>query len=114
MIRQGIALATSILTLAGMWLAGSHRWEGWLVGLLNQVLWIAFIVAFGAWGLLPLSLALIVVYTRNLVRWRSSASRVPQFPPHPSCMFVGLCGHCGARGGGECQHPSVDGAAPGH
>lgn len=69
-MRQGIALATSALTLYGMWLAGSHRWQGWLVGLVNQVLWFAFIVAFGAWGLLPLNLALVVIYSRNIVKWR--------------------------------------------
>lgn len=69
-MRQLIALATSVLTLVGMWLAGSKRWEGWLVGLCNQGLWLAFIVAFSAWGLLPLSVALTVVYSRNLLRWR--------------------------------------------
>jgi hypothetical protein len=37
------------------------------------VLWLWFIVAFAAWGLLPLSLALIVTYTRNLIRWRREA-----------------------------------------
>lgn len=67
-----ISLATSAATLAGMWLAGSGSWTGWAIGLANQALWLAFIVAFAAWGLLPLSLALIVVYTRNLLRWRAS------------------------------------------
>lgn len=73
MTRQLVALATSVVTLYGMWLAGSHRWQGWLVGLLNQALWLGFIVAFSAWGLLPLNAALIVVYTRNLRRWRSES-----------------------------------------
>lgn len=70
-MRQAIAFATSIVTLAGMWLAGSHDWRGWALGLGNQVLWIALIVTFGAWGLLPLSVALIVVYTRNVIVWRA-------------------------------------------
>jgi hypothetical protein len=74
--RQFVALATSVLTLCGMWLAGSHRWQGWLVGLGNQLLWFAFIVAFGAWGLLPLNVALVVVYSRNIVKWRRVA-RLP-------------------------------------
>lgn len=69
-MRQIIALVTSGVTLAGMWLAGSNRWQGWLLGLCNQGLWLLFIVAFGAWGLLPLNIALVVVYTRNIVRWR--------------------------------------------
>ena len=72
-MRQLIPLATSVVTLIGMWLAGSGSWKGWAVGLGNQALWLAFIFAFGAWGLLPLSAALIVVYTRNLLRWRAAA-----------------------------------------
>lgn len=72
-MRQLVALATSGLTLYGMWLAGSHRWQGWLVGLLNQAVWFAFIVAFDAWGLLPLNLALVVVYSRNIRAWRRQA-----------------------------------------
>jgi hypothetical protein len=62
------------MTLWGMWLAGSKDWRGWAVGLGNQTLWLAFIIAFGAWGLLPLSAALVVIYTRNLLAWRSEAA----------------------------------------
>lgn len=70
MIRQLVALATSVLTLYGMWLAGSRNWRGWLVGLVNQAVWFAFIVVFEAWGLLPLNVALVITYTRNLRKWR--------------------------------------------
>lgn len=70
MIRQAIALATSALTIWGMWLAGSKNWRGWAVGLGNQALWLAFIIVFGAWGLLPLSVALVFIYSRNLLRWK--------------------------------------------
>lgn len=69
-MRQLVPLATSIVTLWGMYEAGSKRSRGWAIGLANQALWLAFIVAFGAWGLLPLSAALTVIYGRNLVRWR--------------------------------------------
>lgn len=72
-MRQLIPLATSVVTLAGMWLAGNHDWRGWALGLGNQALWLLFIVTFAAWGLLPLSAALIVVYSRNLWRWKATA-----------------------------------------
>lgn len=62
--------ATSFGTLLGMWLIGQKRSSGWAVGLLNQVVWVAFAVVYGAWGLLPLSAALTVIYTRALTRWR--------------------------------------------
>ncbi len=73
-MRQIIPLALSVLTLVGMWLAGNHDRRAWIVGLTNQALWITFIVVFDAWGLLPLSLALIVVYSRNLIRWSQPIS----------------------------------------
>lgn len=69
-MRQAISLITSAVTLLGMWLAGNKRPSAWLVGLGNQALWFATIVAFSVWGLLPLNAALIVVYSRNFLRWR--------------------------------------------
>lgn len=74
MTRQLLSLATSAITLYGMWLAGNKDHRGWTVGLWNQAVWFAFIVAFGAWGLLPLNAALVVVYTRNLRAWRVERS----------------------------------------
>lgn len=70
MIRTLIPWATSAGTLLGMWLLGQKRSIGWIVGLVNQVLWITFAVMFEAWGLLPLTCALVVIYSRNLARWR--------------------------------------------
>lgn len=65
-----ISLATSAGTIAHMIATGNRvRWA-WLLGLANQVIWLVFIVAFGAWGLLPLSAALTAIYTRNHLRWR--------------------------------------------
>jgi hypothetical protein len=70
LLRQGLGLLTSVLTLYGMKLAGDRRPAGWMVGLLNQAVWFAFIVAFGAWTLLFLNAALTVVYARNYAKWR--------------------------------------------
>lgn len=75
-MRQVIPLLTSAVTLWGMWLAGNKRSLAWVVGLANQGLWLAFIVVFEAWGLLPLSTSLVVVYTRNLLRWRAQERAV--------------------------------------
>ena len=69
---QLLPFATGCMTLVAMWLAGSRRALGWAVGLANQGLWLAFIVSFEAWGLLPLTVALTVVYARNLHRWRTT------------------------------------------
>lgn len=71
MIRQAVPWATSVVTLWAMWLLAKKRWQGWVVGLANQVLWIATAVLFRTWGLLPLTFALIIVYTRGLIAWRA-------------------------------------------
>lgn len=65
-----IPWATSIVTLWGMWAIGNKKSYGWTIGLINQVLWVTFTIMYGAWGLFPLSLALIFIYSRNLIRWR--------------------------------------------
>jgi len=69
-MKQVIPWLTSAITLWGIHEQGHKRSRGWAIGLANQALWITFIVLFGAWGLLPLSLALIVMYGRNLLAWR--------------------------------------------
>lgn len=69
-MRLAISLLTSAGTLWGMWAAGGKKSYAWVIGLANQVVWLAFIVAFQSWGLLPLSAALVVVYSRNHLRWK--------------------------------------------
>jgi hypothetical protein len=78
MTRQLLPFATGLLTLAAMWLVGNKRTLGWTIGLANQALWLAFIVVFKAWGLLPLTVVLTVTYTRNLIRWRREEGLTPQ------------------------------------
>lgn len=70
-MRALLPWATSAFTLLAMWLIGQKRSIGWAVGLVNQVLWVSFAVSFRAWGLLPLSAALTVIYVRALLRWRA-------------------------------------------
>ena len=75
-MRQIIPLATSAVTLWAMWVIGQKRSWGWTLGLANQALWLWFIIGFQAWGLLPLSGALVVIYTRNLFKWRADERTV--------------------------------------
>jgi hypothetical protein len=67
---QILPFVTGALTIVAMWLAGNKRTEAWVVGLVNQGLWVATVVVFEAWGLLPLTVFLTFTYARNLVRWR--------------------------------------------
>lgn len=45
----------------------------WLIGLANQLLWLVWIGVTGTWGLLPLNIALWIVYSRNHLKWRREA-----------------------------------------
>ena len=59
----------SAITISVMWLAGSKRWEAWLLSLFNQVLWFAWIAHERHWGLLPMNLAMFAIAGRNLWKW---------------------------------------------
>ena len=50
-------------------LAGNKHKSAWLVGIGNQALWLTWIVTVDAWGLIPMNIALWVVYARNHLKW---------------------------------------------
>ena len=62
--------ALSLLTIVVMVLAGQKDKRAWLLGLANQALWLVFIWHTKSWGLLVLLAALVVVYSRNYLRWK--------------------------------------------
>jgi len=67
-----IAYLPWLLSAITIWmtlLAGNMHRNAWLVGLFNQALWAVWIVLSGTWGLVPLNLALWVVYYRNHAKW---------------------------------------------
>jgi nicotinamide riboside transporter PnuC len=55
--------------ILGLWLAGSGKPVGWLVGLGMQALWIAFALATAQYGFVVTALAYGAVYLRN---WRKA------------------------------------------
>lgn len=59
----------SALTIWSMFLAGEKKRGAWLIGLINQLLWLVWICATKSWGLLPMNIALWVVYGRNYWKW---------------------------------------------
>lgn len=59
----------SAITIYSMLLAGNKKRGAWLVGLLNQFLWMLWIVLTASWGLIPMNIALWIVYGRNYLKW---------------------------------------------
>lgn len=58
-------------TIWSMWLAGNKSPWAWYSGIASQGLWLYFDWRVEAWGLMPLSVVLTIVYARNLVKWRT-------------------------------------------
>lgn len=70
----------SAVTIYMTILAGNKTRWAWLVGLVNQALWLGWIVASESWGLLPMNVALWVVYTRNHMKWSKPAANLTIHP----------------------------------
>ena len=68
-IRDYLPWLLSAVTLYMTVLVGNKHPKAWAFGLLNQLLWLVWIVASAAWGLLPMNFALWVVYGRNHLKW---------------------------------------------
>ncbi len=81
MFQDVLPWLTSAMTLWAVWLAGHNLRLSWKVSLANQSLWIAFIVASGAWGLLPLTVSLAALFARHLSRPPRSNIEVPLGTP---------------------------------
>jgi hypothetical protein len=69
LIAEYLPWLLSAITIYMTVLAGNKARNAWLFGLANQALWLVWIVTVGAWGLLPMNLALWFVYARNHLKW---------------------------------------------
>ena len=56
----------SAITIYMTVLAGNKNKYAWAVGLLNQALWLTWIVATANWGFLPMNIALWIVYGETI------------------------------------------------
>ncbi len=54
----------SAITIYMFLLAGNKKRSAWLVGLVNQFLWLVWILSMQTWGLLPMNIAPWIVYGR--------------------------------------------------
>jgi hypothetical protein len=62
------------LGLAGQYLAGRRSLWGWVVGLLNEALWIAYAAWTEQWLFAASAVAYGGVYLRNLRAWRAQGA----------------------------------------
>ena len=59
----------SCITILHSWMVGNKDRRGWAIALVNQFLWLTWIILSGTWGFLILNLFLWYVYTRNYIKW---------------------------------------------
>lgn len=71
MIREYLPWVLSVITIWMTFLAGNKSQMAWSVGLVNQVLWLVWIVSDEAWGMIPMNVVLFVIYGRNYLKWRA-------------------------------------------
>ena len=69
LIVSGLPWLLSAITIWMTVLAGTKHHLAWAVGLGNQALWLGWIILSGTWGLIPMNIALWVVYARNHLKW---------------------------------------------
>lgn len=63
----------SALSLISLWLMGNKSIWGIRIGLLNQVLWIAYALMLKQYGLLIGAFAYTIIHIRNLEKWTDDA-----------------------------------------
>lgn len=71
MIETYLPWLLSAITIYMTVLAGNKARNAWLLGLVNQAIWLVWIIASASWGLLPMNAALWIVYGRNHMKWRT-------------------------------------------
>jgi nicotinamide riboside transporter PnuC len=74
MIPLWWSLLLAVVGIVGLWVAGSGKGWGWLVGLAAQILWIAYALATTQYGFIASALAYGFVYARNARRARVRSS----------------------------------------
>lgn len=64
-----LAAGVSIL---GLWISGLNPRTGWIYGLAAQAVWVCYGLVTDQPGMIALSVAFVVIYSRNLRRWKGT------------------------------------------
>jgi hypothetical protein len=62
-------LAISTTTLASAWLTGNKNVWGMRLGLIANLMWWYYVIAFQRWGMIPMQIFFLFICTRNLIKW---------------------------------------------
>jgi len=82
------SLITAGASIVGLWIGGNNPRHGWIYGLGCQVLWATEGCFTHRPGDIILSFAFVIVYGRNLRRWRGTRFK-PAAKPEPESVPCG-------------------------
>jgi len=77
-------IISAALTFTSMLAVGQRKWQGWGIAFLNSVAVciLAVHVAPKQWALIPTNVFCLVIYTRNLIKWRRDDQQRRVARPH--------------------------------
>lgn len=79
-IREYLPWLLSAITCYMTLMVGNKRKHAWTLGIANQLLWLLWIVVAQAWGLLPMTAMLTIIYFRNYFRWKRESIVQTTYP----------------------------------
>jgi hypothetical protein len=71
-----VQLTASALTPTASWFYGNKSKLGPWFGIASQVPWNLIMIPGGLWGLAPVNAMMLVIHTRNLLKWRADARAI--------------------------------------
>lgn len=74
----------SFVTVWVLWQAGNHNKSAWSVGLLEKAAWMVLLVVYGHWTLFPITVARMIAYGRNWLKWKREDQSRSSFPRSPA------------------------------
>ena len=68
-----VELIISVVTIAAAWMIGNKSVWGQRLGMVANLCWWYYVIAFERWGLLPMEAMFTVIQVRNLIKWEKES-----------------------------------------
>ena len=59
----------SALSIAMIWLMGNKWKYAPIIGLINQIFWVIYVIDRSEYGLMPMAVAYTIIHARNCYKW---------------------------------------------
>jgi len=62
-----------MIGVTGLLVVGRRQWQGWLIAITNEILWIGYAIATRQYGFIFGAVAYISVHSHNARKWKRNA-----------------------------------------